>query len=629
MNARAEIRTQIFRAVWVVLLLILFSFERANAEPGQGDCTFQHDEGVLRVMGDDNANTVDIAGTGEGVRVTCDGDTNMFTDLVKIIVMAGAGDDQTFVDKSSCEFDQTALEIYAQEDDDEVIVTVCPNAPSDPLYEPTTVIGGPGVDVLKVLNRAPQIPLPDPDNIIWTIAPVDVDDTVPGDGPCVILPGFSVSIGAEILCSSGYERVSIEDGPGDGQINIDNHKCLMNQIAIEVFFQDGDDSATVIPCPNAPSDPLYKPTTILGGSGADIVKLIHQASQIPPEPLVQRLASPAPGSSSGQACRVATDGVVTVSTSVETLCSSGIEELRLEDGPGDLQMTIDNTTGKLLRSMAISVAGQEGDDDVILLQPAESIDAVSVVLVSLGPGTDKFSVVGHSDHEDYELTGVPDLTVPDPHILVTNRVTGAVTGNMFVQGTETVRLLTGPGDDHVEVTWDADSWSGLTLLQLILGSGDDSLNFNTQRAANELDDVQPFMLDVEGGDGDDSVEVTYRAGSWLDLGVTADLGTGDDAFVGAVDDLPSYAATGLEAPPSANIEVIAGEGDDSVIIHNRRLDDLVTLNITALLGAGGDLLEALGDMSLLAEPGRGEDTARVTHNLLRFVTAFEEVDIIE
>ena len=64
-------------------------------------------------------------------------------------------------------------------------------------------------------------------------------------------------------------------------------------------------------------------------------------------------------------------------------------------------------------------------------------------------------------------------------------------------------------------------------------------------------------------------------------------------------------------------------------VQNRTGGALFDVFVGTELGRGDDLLEASGEMSLAARPGRGSDTARVTPNLRPFVAEFERVEVVE
>jgi hypothetical protein len=76
-------------------------------------------------------------------------------------------------------------------------------------------------------------------------------------------------------------------------------------------------------------------------------------------------------------------------------------------------------------------------------------------------------------------------------------------------------------------------------------------------------------------------------------------------------------------------DVAAGKEGDVVAVQNGTGREFFEVFVVADFGVGDDLLEAAGEMSLAARPGRGSDTARVTRNLLPFVAEFERVEVLE
>ena len=119
-----------------------------------------------------------------------------------------------------------------------------------------------------------------------------------------------------------------------------------------------------------------------------------------------------------------------------------------------------------------------------------------------------------------------------------------------------------------------------------------------------------------------------RAGEWVAL-EHRDIDGGDDTFDALFLPPPDDDLPGPEGTRQVTFEVVADEEDDVVAVRNMTDGTLFDLAVAALMGGGDDLLEAAGEMTLWAEPGLGLDTARVSRNLLPFVSALERVELLE
>ena len=73
----------------------------------------------------------------------------------------------------------------------------------------------------------------------------------------------------------------------------------------------------------------------------------------------------------------------------------------------------------------------------------------------------------------------------------------------------------------------------------------------------------------------------------------------------------------------------ASGSDDFVALRNQTNGDFF-VSLYTDFGGGNDTFEGMGEIhDANISPGRGSDTARVTRNLLPFVSEFESVDILD
>ncbi len=702
---------------WVILL----AFGTAHAEPDPGRCAFQVDEGVLRVVGDGEANVIHITDGDDGVQVTCDGAVDTFADLVEIVVEAGEGDDEVVVDNSNLGLTMT-IKILGQGGNDSIIAAEPGNLSGTTAQSvgPKLIDGGPGEDVFTLVasprgDRVEMAPgaadgtfelkvtdietearvaeisgaaveevtvkLGDGDDeflienssgglkeIEITVLGQGGSDLVeiteierilgyifgsflggPSDDTFILVgnnaaenvtvteapdiaepdPHIRVTDRATGIVTGDFfvqqtEEIRVEAGGGDDEIVLDNSTGGLNETAVTVLGQSGNDEVTVFATlPDEDSLSNEEEYMYDGGPGEDAFTLVAG-------PRAERFEM-APSAGEGAFELKVTD--IETELRMADISGAAVEEVTVKLGDGDDEAVLDNSGFGF--AMSIHILGQGGNDINIARELDEQVtcsagttaEPAGPILFDGGPGEDTLMLVGSGDPEKIEFGGVPDQPVPDPHIRVTNLATGRVTADLFVQQTETIHVEACGGDDQLEVAWDPALMSGLETLKAVLGRGDDRLDVNLLTVTEAPDGVQPVALEVEGEGGDDEIAVTHNAGSWIDLAITADLGSGDDRFVGLLTSPPADALPGPEGVRDVSFEVIAGDGDDAVIVRNQT-SELFDFGANAVLGDGEDLLEARGEMNLLSEPGRGFDTARVTRNLLRFVSLFELVELL-
>jgi hypothetical protein len=412
---------------------------------------------------------------------------------------------------------------------------------------------------------------------------------------------------------NGIEEVTIEAGDGDDTVNVDNSNGMPAGI-INVFGQAGADNMEWVHQQELRSG---RHTLFDGGFGEDVMLI---ASSVRDDKFdVAR--GPEANSVEVQVTDIATQ------TELARISGSALEELTVKMGDGD-----DVANASQLVGTALNILGQEGDDTLTeVLVSLFPLGTSLISLADLGLGDDKFSLVGAFSSEDYEISGEPGRENPDPEIRVTDLVTGEVTADVHVQQTEEIMVEAGDGDDRVEVNWDAALMSGLSLIHADLGKGNDTFLANLLPVLTEppTNEVLTARFEVLAGRGNDQVSFSHSAGSWFDVSFTADMGLGTDTVNALLSPPPDDSIPGPAGLRRLQFNVVAGGNDDFVGLQNQTNGQFFDVFLEADLGRGDDTFEALGGIAPCVHPGRGFDTARVTRNLLPFVSEFERVEILE
>lgn len=444
-----------------------------------------------------------------------------------------------------------------------------------------------------------------------------------GDATANIIGIAGSESGVQVTCDgasdtfTGIEEITVEAGDGDDLINTDNRNGLLSGIAISIYGQDGQDQIaafTVNILDFIDQNDLYD---LYGGVGIDTIQIITSSRP-------ERFDLTSENATSVE-IRIANkdSGKVTGNILV-----SEAEFLSLKMGEGNDQANLFQVSG-----VAFNILGQGGDDDITLTEVLVPIFPLGPIsLVDLGPGHDKFSIIGTSAAEGYEISGVPDQRIPDPEIRVTDLVTGEVTADVQVQQTEEIMIEADGGDDRVEVNWDAALMIGLSLIHADLGKGNDTFVSNLLPVLTEppTREVQTARFEVDAGRGNDQVIFNHSAGNWFDVFFTVDMGPGIDTANALLQPPPDDDLPGPEGLRQLQFNVVAGESDDFVALQNQTNGDFFDVSLYTDLGGGNDTFEGMGEIheaNIL--PGRGFDTARVTRNLLPFVSEFERVDILD
>lgn len=428
--------------------------------------------------------------------------------------------------------------------------------------------------------------------------------------------------GVRVTCdgsSHTFDRIdtiTVKAGDGNDDIRTDNSNGLLSGIAKRIFGQDGEDRYqwTVPLLPMIEQDGLYD-----GGAGNDTIHILTG--------LRADRFDITSGSQANSVQVKVTD--IATETRFAQITGSGVEVLTVKMGDGNDQAIVSQIAG-----IALNILGQGGDDHVTIIEVLAEIFPTGLpllALLDLGSGYDKFFLVGATYSEIYAISGVPDQEIPDPEIRVTNLVTGEVTADFHVQQAEEIMLKAEDGDDRVEVNCDAALMSGL-FIRADLGRGNDVFISNLLPVLTEppTHEVQTARFELDAGRGNDQVTFNHSAGSWFDVFFTVNLGLGMDTVDALLEPPPDDGLPGPEGLRQLQFNVFAGANDDFVRLQNRTNGDLFDVSLYTEMGGGNDTFEGRGEIhDANISPGRGFDTARVTRNLLAFVTAFESIEALE
>jgi hypothetical protein len=418
---------------------------------------------------------------------------------------------------------------------------------------------------------------------------------------------------------SGIEEVTIEAGGGDDTVSVDNSNGFLEGIATNVFGEAGNDQMQWThqyefrPGHNTLADHSFD-----GGFAEDVLVIISGPRE--------DKFDVAPGAESNSVDVGLTD--IATQTELGQISGSGLEVLTVKMGDGNDEANVSQLVG-----LALNILGQEGDDIALTetLIPLFPPGTALVSLLDLGPGFDQASFIGASSSELYEISGVPDQVIPDPEVRVTDLLTGEVTADFHVQQTEEILVEAADGDDSIEVNWDTALMSGLSLIDADLGRGNDTFVSNLLPVLTEppTHEVQIAQFEIDAGPGDDQVAFSHSAGSWFDVFFTADMGAGVNTVNALLSPPPDDGIPGPEGLRQLQFNVVTGRNADFLGLQNQTNGEFFDVFLEADLGSSDDTFEAAGGINPCVHPGRGFDTARVTRNLLPFVTEFERIEILE
>lgn len=588
------------RAIRLNVVLALAMFPQAALAmqgPELGGCDTFVEGSRLSVIGDETANVIEVIGSERGIQVTCDAVIETFIGIEEIMVEGRDGDDNVTIDDSNGLLGGLSINVFSQGRADLTLLVVLPLFP---LLETIgiTFVGAPGPDVLQIAAG----PLAER---FYISSGREEANSVE-----VQVTDIGTETPLANITGSGIEELKVEMGEGDDEANL----FPLSGIITQLSGAGGNDSMWDHEYGFRPGKSAQQDFDFNGGIGVDNLQIIGRALADRFDIALGAVAN----SIEAHLTDIATGTTLTEASAVE------VEGVTVKGGDGDDEISVDNIDN-LPSGIALNIFG-DGDDDTFLNTVSSEGEGPNHLQVSGGPGHDKFSVVGLTTHEHYEVSGEPDQEGPDPQLLMTDLTTGLLIAEFHIQETEEVAVEARGGDDLLDVAWDAALMSGLETIVADLGEGDNTLSAEFLPVLQDPPDpdrVQMAAIELTSGRGNDAVTFTHSAGNWFDLTFTADLGTGDNMFNAVFAPPPDDSLPGPEGMRLLQFDVIAAKGEDFVAVRNQTGGEFFEVLFDADLGAGDDTFEAAGGIPPCVLPGLGFDTARVTRNLLSFVTEFE------
>ena len=325
----------------------------------------------------------------------------------------------------------------------------------------------------------------------------------------------TVTRGSETVTHSGVDTLTVDAKAGADTLNINNTgpvTSVLGGSGDDDFVVNGTGAAGVTLNGQADSDDY----TVNFGSLAGIVEV----ADTPPLNVFDRLF--VNGTSAADVLLVAP---LFVQRGTERVNYSGIEQLTVNAGDGDDDITVDGT------SVPTIVNGENGDDDF-------TVNGVMDAALTLngGPGTDSLLINGTSGD--------------DVIILTDSSITG-LGANITFTSIENLAVDAGAGNDTVDgsaLTMSVTIFGGTGNDLLIGGSNDDQLfgeEDNDRLHGNAGDDL------LDGGTGNDALFGD----------------AGDDELLGGDGDDHLYGGTGNDLHDgNAGADIAyGGDGDDTLI----------------------------------------------------------------
>jgi hypothetical protein len=489
----------------------------------------------------------------------------------------GGGDDTVNVESTAAAV-STRLLLQAGDD----VVNLAPTSQDlDNLAGAVEVVGGAGTDT------------------------VNLRDDNQGRGDTYTITSSTVSralFGG--LTYSGIELLQLWTGGGDDTVNVESTAAA---VSTRLLLQAGDDVVNLAPT-SQDLDNLAGAVEVVGGAGTDTVNLRDD------------------NQGRGDTYTITSS---TVSRALfGGLTYSGIELLQLWTGGGDDTVNVESTAAAVSTRLLL----QAGDDVVNLAPTSQDLDNLAgAVEVVGGAGTDTVNL-----RDDNQGRG-------DTYTITSSTVSRALFGGLTYSGIELLQLWTGGGDDTVNV----ESTAASVLTRIILQAGSDTLNLAP--TSQDLDNL-PGAVEVVGGADSDAVNLrddsqgrgdTYTiTSSTVARGLFGGLtysgiellqlwtGGGDDTvnvestaaavstrlLLQAGDDVVNLAPTSQDLDNLAGaVEVVGGAGTDTVNLRddNQGRGDTYTITSSTVSRAlfGGLIYGGIELLQLWT--GGGDDTVNV------------------
>ncbi|MEX2139572.1 MAG: NosD domain-containing protein [Pirellulales bacterium] len=382
------------------------------------------------------------------------------------------------------------------------------------------------------------------------------------EGPS--LDSQSAGISIESIEIAHEELVmQVEAGDGDDDVHVVGGRSL-----VKVFGQGGNDHGHFTAV-----DGLSVEQEVIefdGGDGVDALEVIGRPGSeiydISPGP------QPNGGRIKGYAQVTGTASVCVDFEDVETT------KVATGDGDDDVRVTHPLPTHFTLLT-------EDGNDvfrfkytmfmpDGITVRPVENFAFKAAV--DLGDGKDRVTMQGTDEDESFEVMGVPDATVPDPHIRITDLTTKLVPFDGLIVGAEAIDIHTVGGKDQYTMS---DAQGSLGGIDFKVDTGDDDDRVNVEINTKDLqppsdnpgatgsglvsalsqDPLLAFRFSLATGAGDDMAFFKSLGGLQYETEVV-------DFQGGAGDDRIDIQVKSPRDPASLSYDIAPGTGDDEVLV---------------------------------------------------------------
>jgi hypothetical protein len=532
-------------------------------------CTISVIDGhILRILGDETANRIDILQTSDGMTdVSCDGTTASFRGINAFDLATGAGNDfvtANFINPPDGEFD---FRIALGVGDDALQATVTQKVDTEtPAPTAGDIVfdahGGAGEDQIQIALGGPDT---SPEANLFGSLAVTIDAGAGADEVGIIIDGCKFLGPVDLMCATGF---------GDDRVNMTSTKSEFDgPLAVGIDTGAGDDRVTATF--QQPPEPEFVVRADLGAGNDTFDAVLQQ----PPEPdRPGEVQPPEPDAPAG--------------LSIEVLGDTGDDQVNV-------------TLFDILSDTAVRVDLGAGDDTF------QGTVAIADLGGSVGPAPTQIDPGNFSVNMDVfgragrDVLGL-QVGGPAPHVLNSDLTVnfdggdGADTAlidvtNAAVNGAMSLTMNLGAGNDIAalnayNVAFDAD-----VVTNVNLGGGGDNAMIIYGNVALNADAV----TNVNGNDGGDTVGVVVIGGNvaaGASLAVNVDGGGGGDALsIGGI--MPCW------LPGSRGHIGLAGDGGNDTIDASLVFPDPAggEVGIIIIGGFGDDQIRA--DIMPCAVPG--------------------------
>lgn len=262
--------------------------------------------------------------------------------------------------------------------------------------------------------------------------------------------------------------------------------------------------------------------------------------------------------------------------------------MKIYGGDGRDKITATLKAGSVLNKL--DLYGGAGADTILVESSAK--DPGARIFVSAGTGNDKIDVSsGAGSTEEFGSVEVHEVIIDAGSGNDTVKSSGS--GDGYVKTT----AWGGDGNDTLDITTSSGAvYSAKAESKVYGGDGNDLIKIHNFASA----DVASIVIDVQGGAGNDVIDVTAVPGYWTSVALKATGGDGNDKIV-----------TRVAFNPTAGGEEIAnriygGDGNDDLRASTKSTSSNAHTEIYG--GSGNDYVRAYGAANATLDGGDGADT---------------------